>query len=97
MYAVGNNTRDVGNAVPIAYYDVAHNQCSSDRKAHHGSAIYLFGGPISVDSNKHDDTGDSTPYVYNEYMALYHVRGEQSGSATSYAKSIISMRIYYST
>ena len=40
--------RNTGNAVPIAYYDAAHNQYSSDRKAHHGNAIYLFGGPISV-------------------------------------------------
>lgn len=31
---------------------------------------YLFGGPISVDSKKFDDPGDSTPY--NEYMALYY-------------------------
>ena len=30
----------------------------------------IFGGPISVDSKKHDDPGDSTPY--NEYMALFH-------------------------
>jgi hypothetical protein len=32
--------------------------------------IHLFGGPISVDSKKFDDPGDSTPY--NEYMALYY-------------------------
>ena len=62
--------RSDGNPIPIAYYDAAHNQYSSDRKAHHGSSIHLFGGPISVDSKKHDDTGDSTPY--NEYMALFH-------------------------
>ena len=50
------------NAVPVGYYDVAHNQYTSDRKAHHCNTIHLFGGPISVDSKKFDDPGDSTPY-----------------------------------
>lgn len=58
------------NAVPVGYYDAAHNQYTSDRKAHHCNTIHLFGGPISVDSKKFDDPGDSTPY--NEYMALYY-------------------------
>ena len=60
------------NAVPVGYYDAAHNQYTSDRKAHHCNTIHLFGGPISVDSKKFDDPGDSTPY--NEYMALYYRR-----------------------
>ena len=57
--------RSDGNAVPIAYYDAAHNQYSSDRKAHHGNSIHLFGGPISVDSKKHEQLfspqANSTP------------------------------------
>ena len=59
-----------GNRVPVAFYDSAHSQYHDDRRAHHCCLVHLFGGPISIDSKKHDDLGDSTPY--NEYMALFH-------------------------
>jgi hypothetical protein len=59
-----------GNRVPVAFYDSSHSQYHDDRRAHHCCLVHLFGGPISIDSKKHDDLGDSTPY--NEYMALFH-------------------------
>ena len=65
-----------GNIEPIAYYDSAHHQYK-DGKAHHGHQINVAGGPVTYESKKHLDPGDST--AYNEYMALFYTANKIVG------------------
>jgi len=57
-----------GNPMPICYYDASNKGDPSDGKSQWGFVIFLFDGPVSWGSKKHNHVGLSS--THNEYMAL---------------------------